>query len=312
MSKAKTVKKVLTIIGNVLLYCFIAVALFAVIVSISAKKDPDGTATVFGYQMRRVITGSMEKCDQTDVSKYKIKDIPLNAVVFIETVPENEADAQKWYGNLKKGDVLTFKFSDNQGSPANNMKVITHRIIEDPVYLESAGGYTIKLQGDNRDSEEGVMTQIIHTHMIGNSAYYNSVIGKVVNVNYPIGLLLFSLENPIGLICIVILPCLIIIVFEVIKIVRVFGREKKEKDQVEKEKQQSEIEELRRQLELLKNGGAPAPPETPPSADASGSENTNETANETLALETSENSASNGLGSSDNSGEATTETTENP
>jgi hypothetical protein len=278
MSKAKTVKKVLTIIGNVLLYCFIAVALFAVIVSISAKKDPDGTATVFGYQMRVVQSESMEKCDQTDVSKYKIKDIPLRSVGFVETVPEKESDAVVWYGKLKKGDVLTIKYRY-----VREQLTITHRIVNDPVYNEATGGYIIKLEGDNKYADSDVLEQEIDTSRIGDVNYFHEVVGKVEKVSYPIGLLLYALTQPVGLICIVILPCLIIIVFEVIKIVRVFGREKKEKDQVEKEKQQSEIEELRRQLELLKNGGAPAPPETPPSAE-----------------------------NSDNSGEATTETTENP
>ena len=144
MSKTITIKKVLKIVGNVFLYFFIAVALFGVVVSISAKKSSDGTATVFGYQMRLVVSGSMEKCDLTDVSKYKIKDIPRKSMVFIKTVPETDAAAEKWYSELKKGDVLTIRYSDEQGKAVSDMPVITHRIVSDPVLNEN-GGYITAL-----------------------------------------------------------------------------------------------------------------------------------------------------------------------
>lgn len=287
MAKAKTVKKVLTVIGNILLYLFIAVALFGVIVSIAAKKDPDGAANVFGYQMRIVQSASMEKCDETDVSGYKIKDIPVKSAVFIKTVPENESAATEWYGKLKKGDVLTIKYRY-----VREKLTITHRIVNDPVYNEETGGYVFVLEGDNKNADSNTLEQTIDTSRIGDVDYYHEVVGQVVKVSYPIGLLLYSLTQPVGLICIVILPCLTIIVFEVIKIVRVFGREKKEKEQEEKEKQQSEIEELRRQLELLKNGGAPAPPETPSDQGSAATETANE--------------------ATGGSGEEITEITENP
>ncbi|MFR6640980.1 MAG: hypothetical protein ACLUSP_06365 [Christensenellales bacterium] len=39
----------------------------------SVQKDGEGAATIFGYQLRFVETGSMEKSEYTDVSGYKIK-----------------------------------------------------------------------------------------------------------------------------------------------------------------------------------------------------------------------------------------------
>lgn len=71
------VLKALQIAGDVLFCLIIAFALFVLIISVSAKRDADGTANVFGYQLRFVRSGSMEKCDQTDVSGYKIKSIPV-------------------------------------------------------------------------------------------------------------------------------------------------------------------------------------------------------------------------------------------
>ena len=72
---------------------------------------PDGAVNFFGYEMRTVLSDSMEKCDETDVSGFEIKDIPVKSLVFTETVPTGEA-AEEWYANLKVGDVLTFKKSN--------------------------------------------------------------------------------------------------------------------------------------------------------------------------------------------------------
>ena len=74
-NKKSVAKKVLKIAGNVLLYLVIAIAMFVLIISITSKKDSDGTATVFGTQLRFVQSDSMEECDLTDVSDFEIKSI---------------------------------------------------------------------------------------------------------------------------------------------------------------------------------------------------------------------------------------------
>ena len=61
--------------------------------TITAKKDKDGTATILGTQMRLVTTSSMEKSPATDVSGFKVKHIPVNSMVFIDVVPEDPAEA---------------------------------------------------------------------------------------------------------------------------------------------------------------------------------------------------------------------------
>ena len=101
------------------------------------------------------------------------------------------------------------------------------------------------------------MTQSINTTLVNSTNY---VIGKVVGVNYPMGLFIYALKQPIGLILIVIVPCLIIIAFEVVKIITILNADKKAKtlaaqqqQQEEIDKQQSEIEELKRQLAAMQN-----------------------------------------------------------
>ena len=106
MTKTQILKKIGAIAANVLLYVFIFICILGVILTIVSKKDPDGAATIFGMQMRVVISPSMEKSDATDLTDFEIKDIPLRSMVFIETVPEDKAEADKWFSELKEGDVF--------------------------------------------------------------------------------------------------------------------------------------------------------------------------------------------------------------
>lgn len=253
-----TIKKIANIVGNVLLYAFIIICLFGVIVSIMAKKDADGTATIFGVQMRSVISPSMEKCDVTDVSEFEIKDIPTKSVVFVSVVPESEEEKNAFYASLKEGDVLTFKYT------YVTQETITHRIVD--IEENGVGGYIIKLAGDNKNTEDGVLIQTIDTSDLVSTNY---VIGKVVGQSYLLGLFIWALKTPVGLICIIILPSLIIIVLEVIRIVNILTAEKKKKLDSERE----ELELLREKLKSLENAGVVAV-EAAPQAQAQ--ENTNQ------------------------------------
>lgn len=251
MEKTQTVKKVGRIAANILLYVFIAVCLFSVILAISSKKDADGTATIFGVQMRSVLSPSMEKCDATDVSGYEIKDIPTGSMVFIEVVPENPDEAAKWYAALKVGDVLTFKYVYVK------QETITHRITD--IRQNADGGYTIRLEGDNKNSDGEALTQTITTSA-SNSPNY--IIGKVTGQSYLLGLFVKTMKSPAGLICIVMIPSLIIVILEILKIIKLLGADKKRKEQEEKARTANELDELRRRLAEYETGN-PTPTPTP-------------------------------------------------
>jgi len=249
MEKTQIVKKVGKIAANILLYVFIAVCLFSVILTISSKKDADGTATIFGVQMRSVLSPSMEKCDATDVSGYEIKDIPTGSMVFIEVVPEDPEEAAQWYANLKIGDVLTFKYVYVK------QETITHRITG--IRQNADGGYTIRLEGDNKNSDSDTLTQTINTSEKNSPNY---VIGKVTGQSYLLGLFVKTMKSPVGLICIVIIPSLIIVILEILKIIKLLGADKRKQEQEEKERTANELDELRRRLAEYEAG---KPTETP-------------------------------------------------
>lgn len=236
-------KKIGKITLDVMLYVFIALCILSVIMTITSKKDKDGTAEIFGLQMRIVTSDSMDKSEETDVSKYKIKSIPIRSMIFIEKVPENEEEAEKWYRSLKEGDVLTFRYVYTE------QVTITHRITK--IEEKETGGFIIELAGDNKNSDSNQLYQKIDT---SDEISTNYVIGKVTGKSYLIGFIISLIKTPIGMVLIIMVPCLIIIVMEVLKIVGVLNAEKKQQHIEEQKKKEEEIEKLRRRLaELEKN-----------------------------------------------------------
>lgn len=237
MNNAKA-KKIGNIILNTLLYVFLVICILAVILTIFSKKDVDGAAEIFGYQMRIVTSDSMAKCEYTDVSDYEIGSIPVRSMIFVQMVPEENTD--EWYRSLKVGDVLTFRYV------YTTQVTITHRIIA--ITEKPSGGFVIKLAGDNTTSDSGHLYQLIDTS-IPNSTDY--VIGKVVGQSYIFGVIISLLMTQLGLILLIMVPCVIIIALEVVKIIKTFNADKKKREEEEMAKKDQELEELRNRLAEL-------------------------------------------------------------
>lgn len=235
-----TLRKALRIAADVLLLLLVALALFCLIITVLAKRDSDGAATVFGYQLRFVRSASMEQCDQTDVSGYKIKSIPTKSCIFVQVAPTDEDELASWYAQLQKGDVLTFKYTYDK------QETITHRIVD--IAPNQNGGYTIKLQGDNVAEGAYLMQQVIDT---SGEASFNYVIGKVTGQSYLLGLIIYILNTKVGLICVVIIPCAIMIFLQILRIVRVVSNEQRQRLLAQQTEQANEIEELKRKLAEL-------------------------------------------------------------
>ena len=233
-------KKITDIVMNILLYLFLVVAVITVILTIFSKKDTDGASELFGYQMRIVTSDSMAECEYTDVSDFQIKSIPLRSMVFVKTMPKDARAAEEWYRSLRVGDVLTFRYV------YTTQITITHRITA--ITEKASGGFLIELAGDNKNSETGQLIQTIDTSIPQNTNY---VIGKVVGQAYLFGVILSFLMQPVGMVLIIILPCVLIIALEVTKIVKAFTADKKQQELAEKEEKERELEELRSRLAAL-------------------------------------------------------------
>lgn len=254
-------KKVANIVLDVVVVAVLLLALFTIVVTVNAKKSKDGTATIFGYQLRFVQSGSMEKCAYTDVSKYKVKSIKVKSCVFIKTAPTDLEKIKEWYKTLKVGDVLTFQYNKNDGSAApedyeGDSKVITHRVIKIEK-KETGDGYIITLKGDYKSSKGNEPAEQVIDTEVDTPATTTYIIGKVTGQSYLLGLCVYVLKLRVGIICFIIIPCLVIIVFQILRITKVLGEDKKNKRKEEQAHKDDEIEELKRQLAALQNAAAP-------------------------------------------------------
>ena len=239
MSK-DTIKKIGNILFNVVLYVFLVICVIVVCLTVFSKKDVDGAAEILNYQMRIVTSESMAKCEHTDVSDFDIKDIPLRSMIFIQLVPQNEEEATEWYRSLKEGDVLTFRYV------YASQVTITHRITR--ILEKETGGFVIELAGDNKDSDDGQLYQVIDTSVPYNTNY---VIGKVTGTSYLFGVLMSFLTKKLSILLIVILPCFVIVLLEVIKVVRMLSADKRKQEMEKREAAEAELEELRQRLAAL-------------------------------------------------------------
>lgn len=257
-SKGKA-RKIIGIVFDVVLYAFLALCLLTLVLTLVAKRQNNDAVVLFGHEMRRVVTDSMQKSEYSvDVSEYEIRDIPIQSMVFIERVPDDEAAASEWYGKLKVGDVLTFRYVVKS---SQTQEYITHRIVN---IKQTATGYVITLKGDNRSSENGnVDEQVIYTSYTDAPSYdyrnYNYVVGKVVGQSVALGRITYGVTTPVGLALIIIVPCSAIIIWQVVRIVNAVNEDKKRKNasKIEQaESQAKELEELKRKLAELESGKA--------------------------------------------------------
>ena len=259
------IKKIWNIFLNVIMYVFLTLCVFTVFITISARRATDGGAEILGYQMRVVTTDSMAKCEYTDVSDYDIKHIPVRSMVFVKTMPRDKDKADDWYRSVKVGDVLTFRYV------YTTQVTITHRVTS--ITEKDSGGFIIELKGDNVNSEDGALTQVIDTSVPNNMNY---VIGKVTAKSYLIGLIISFLMTPIGMVLVIMVPCFIIILLEVIKIVGMLNADKRKKDRDAAEETEKELLELKRKLAELESKKTDA--EDEPAAEETASESAEESA----------------------------------
>lgn len=132
-----------------------------------------------------VLSGSM-------LPNIKIKDI-----VVTKKVPAEE---------LEVGDIITFIAPDSRYGGIS----ITHRII-DKYYDESLGTYTYRTQGDNNN--------VADSTLVPNT----NILGKVILKIPKLGYLQDLLSSKGGLIIVVLIPCLVILSYDIMKVLKKIG-----------------------------------------------------------------------------------------
>ena len=147
----------------------------------------DYSAPVFNAYV--VLSGSM-------LPHIQIKDI-----VVTKKIPAEE---------LEVGDIITFIAPDSRYGGIS----ITHRIL-DKYYDESLGSYTYRTKGDANNTVDSALVP------------NENILGKVILKIPKLGYLQDLLSSKGGLILVVLIPCLVILSYDIMKILKKVGQKTK-------------------------------------------------------------------------------------
>ncbi|HBA37498.1 MAG TPA: signal peptidase I [Firmicutes bacterium] len=194
----KITSKFLSTACTIILVLLLIVGAFMFYFNMKAKSfENKGQEYTSPFGLYTIISGSMEP----------------NVSVYDVVVSINE-DISK----IKVGDIITFisTWDFNYGV------TVTHRVVD--ITKNSSGEYQLTTKGDNNQSKDGgIVTQ-------------NNLVGKVVGRLPQLGRLQYFLATKMGWFLIVFIPALAIIIFDIIKIFKLYVL----KDQIEKVKTRKE------------------------------------------------------------------------
>lgn len=223
--KAAKVKKVLSIIGNVFLWLFVAFSVFITILVFSSQTNKEAIPSIMGNSFVTIQSDSMNPT-------FKTGDLIIDKVL---TVDEKR--------NLKKDDIITY-YVDLNGDGINELN--THRIVD--VYEE--GGYTYYVtKGDNEK-----------TNPINDKDPVRSteVIAKYSGAKVPgAGKVISFLQSSVGFLVVIVIPLVVFFLYELYHfislVISLKGNKKKISAEEEEEIKKRAIEEYLRQQQEQQN-----------------------------------------------------------
>ena len=171
-----------------ILLFLVGATLFVYVLDIKIK-EAKGIQYTPEYNAYVVLTGSM------------IPEILINDVVVTK---KEEAKS------LETGDIITFISTD----PRFTGMTITHRIINK--YVDNVTGeYSFQTRGDNNPSPDAVLTR------------ENKILGKVILKIPKLGYIQQFLATKGGWIIVILVPCLTVLSYDILKLVKVITNKKK-------------------------------------------------------------------------------------
>ncbi|MGI6716571.1 MAG: signal peptidase I [Eubacteriales bacterium] len=224
-------KKVLSIIGNTILWLFVIFAVCITAVVISSTNSKHGVASFGGKSLINIQTDSMKP-------EFKSGDM-----IIIKLLAEQDKSA------LKEGDVITYKVDlDGDGTEELN----THRIVK--VNNEN-GIITYTTRGDNGDNDNNPDTvaqddpySVAPAKIVGR--WTGTKVGGIGNV-------LSFLQSKTGFLLVIVVPLVLFFLFELVKFIlaltKVKGGKKLTAEEEEEIKRRA-IEEFLRQQNAGKSG----------------------------------------------------------
>lgn len=116
-------------------------------------------------------------------------------------------------GELEKGDIVTFLSSDSRLSGI----IVTHRIKE-VFYDKTTGKYTYQTKGDANNTEDFALAE------------HHNIIGEVIFKIPKVGYIQELLATKGGLIIFIFIPCLAVLSYDVVKLIKKMGQKKKKSE----------------------------------------------------------------------------------
>ena len=183
-SKKSNAKKVLGIIGNVLVWIFVVFAVVVTVLAFAAQANADGIPSIGGKAILTVQTPSMEPT-------FKVGDIIIGTKLSTEEMRE-----------LKVGDIITYAAGDLDGDGVRDLN--THRIVE--VITGENGEVSYRTKGDGNAVADG--TPVSWQYVICKCAEKDRIpaLGSVLNF----------LQQPTGFLVVVVLPLVLFFVYELV------------------------------------------------------------------------------------------------
>lgn len=210
LSIFKIIYKIYHFVAKVFLYSILLILIFVALAFILYFIDMQANAKKGIY--KQPLFGAYIIISPSMVPSINVYD----AIVIKREEPEN----------LKVGDVITFLSSDTRYLGLT----ITHRIVG--IEKSTTGDIYFRTKGDNNNTEDSSLVK-------GDDIY-----GKVILKIPKIGYIQLLLTNAIGWVLIVVIPCLGVVIYDIIKIFKSIrnGKRLRKKMKVSNDNQEEFIE----------------------------------------------------------------------
>ena len=187
-SGKSNVKKVLGIIGNVLVWVFVAFAVVITVLAFAAQANADGVPSIGGKAILTIQTPSMEPT-------YKVGDI----VIGTKLTPDE-------MHNLEVGDIITYAAGDLNGDGVRDLN--THRIIE--VINAGTDNVAYRTKGDGNQVADATLVDWQYVICQCTEKSKIPALGSVLNF----------LQKPTGFLVVIVLPLVLFFVYELVMFFR--------------------------------------------------------------------------------------------
>ncbi|MBO4284401.1 MAG: hypothetical protein J5958_07250 [Clostridia bacterium] len=270
--KSPSVKKILSIVGNTVLWLFVA---FAIVITVivfatnNSKSEDTSLSTIGGLAFVTISSDSMSK--SPNAADYQAggrlegkKGFNKGALIFVSALTNAEKK------ELKVGDVITFDSGKDLNGDGVGHDINTHRIKEVHVVDAAANEIYFVTQGDHNTLPDGVYDEATHDNDYtmmseGYVVKLEDILGKWNGGKMGgVGNFLSFLKTRVGFFVVIILPLIAFFIYELIRFIMVVLSLKGKK--TEDEIRQRVMEEILRAQQDA--AATPAPAEEPAEAPA--------------------------------------------